>query len=125
VTVDEPANLVVRIASQSVDQAGVVRAIGVSGANAQLVGSGQWRVETANPTITDDGGNAQWQVRCRAGGVQPLAVLVNDIDTLSLQLPPCEDLTFAPPDSSVESTSTSFPVRRATTTTRRSTTTVR
>jgi hypothetical protein len=90
----------------------------------QLVGTGQWRVESPNPAITDAAGNAQWQVRCRAGGEQPLAVLVNDLETLSLSLPRCEELAVVapPPD---ESTTTSSPVRRSTTTstTRRTTTT--
>jgi hypothetical protein len=94
--VDEPANLVVRIATQSVDAGGVVRSVGAAGATAQLVGSGQWRVESSNPTVTDTGGHAQWQVRCRAGGVQPLAVLVNDINTLSFDVPPCQEFTVVP-----------------------------
>ena len=124
--VDEPANLVVRIATQSVDEGGVVRAVGSSGLAVQLVGTGAWRVDSPNPTITDTGGNVQWQVRCRASGTQPLAVLVNDVETLSLNLPACEDLTVVPTDPG-ESTTTSFPFRRSTTTstTRRTTTTLR
>jgi hypothetical protein len=120
--VDESANLVVRIAQQSVDSGGVVRAVGVAGANAELVGSGQWRVESANPTVTDENGDAYWQVRCRSSGTQPLAVSVNAIDTLQLELPPCaEEVVAPPPDGG--STSTSFPFRRTTTTVRRTTTT--
>jgi hypothetical protein len=122
--VDELANLVVRVATQTVDATGVVRAAGAPGAQVQLVGSGQWRVESANnPAITDEGGNVQWQVRCRSAGTQPLAVLVNNTDTLSLELPPCEDVVVAPPDTVVDSTSTSFPFRRSTTSTTRRTTT--
>jgi hypothetical protein len=126
--VDEPANLVVRIATQSVDGGGVVRSVGAAGLAAQLVGTGQWRVESPNPTITDASGNAYWQVRCRAAGGQPLAVLVNDIDTLTLNLPACQDLTIvAPPPDDSNNTTTSFPFRRPTTTstTRRTTTTLR
>ena len=118
--VNQPANLVVRIAQQSVDNSGVVRAVGVGGANAELVGSGEWRVESPNPTLTDAGGDAFWQVRCRAGGEQLLAVLVNGIDTLAVQLPACVEDFFEP---TPESTSTSFPFRRTTTTVRRTTTT--
>ncbi|MEY2476060.1 MAG: hypothetical protein QOG87_1375 [Actinomycetota bacterium] len=124
--VDEPASLVVRIATQSVDGGGVVRSVGSSGLAAQLVGTGQWRVESPNPTITDESGNAYWQVRCRAAGEQPLAVLVNDVDTLTVNLPACQDFTVVapPPD---DGTTTSFPFRRSTTTstTRRTTTTLR
>jgi hypothetical protein len=115
--VDDPANLVVRVAQQSVDATGVVRAVGVAGAAVQLVGSGQWRVESPNPTITDSGGDAGWQVRCRSAGLQQLAVLVNDTDTLALTIPACEDFSAPPPDTS-EQTTTSFPFRRTTTTTR-------
>jgi hypothetical protein len=118
--VDEPANLVVRVAQQSVDASGVVRAAGVAGAAVQLVGSGLWRVESANPSVTDGNGDAQWQVRCRAAGSQPLAVLVNDIDTLAFDVPACQEVVVAPPDQ--ESTTTTFPFRRTTTTSRTTTT---
>jgi hypothetical protein len=113
--VGEPANLVVRVAQQSVDNTGVVRSVGVAGANVELVGSGQWRVESPNPTLTDVNGDSFWQVRCRSAGVQQLALLVNGTDTLPLDLPACEDVVTAPsPDESTSSTS--FPFRRTTTT---------
>jgi hypothetical protein len=112
--VDEPANLAVRIATQSVDEGGVVRSVGSSGLAVQLVGTGQWRVESPNPTVTDLDGTARWQVRCRAAGVQPLAVLVNDVETLTLTLPACEDLTVV--SEPADTTTTSFPFRRNTTT---------
>ena len=121
--VDEPANLVVRIAQQSVDNGGVVRAAGIGGANAELVGSGQWRVESPNPALTDANGDAFWQVRCRSGGEQPLAVTVNGLETLNLQLPACAEDVIAPPPDVGDTTSTSFPFRRTTTTGRRTTTT--
>lgn len=121
--VDEPANLVVRVAQQSVDNGGFVRAVGVSGANAELVGSGQWRVESPNPTLTDGAGDAFWQVRCRSGGEQPLAVTVNGMETLTLELPPCAEDVFVPQPDDGGTTSTSFPFRRTTTTVRRTTTT--
>jgi hypothetical protein len=124
--VDEAANLVVRVATQSVDEGGVVRAVGSGGLAVQLVGTGAWRVESPNPTITDLDGTVQWQVRCRGAGVQPLSVLVNDIETLTLNLPACEDVTLVP-TAPGESTTTSFPFHRNTTTstTRRTTTTTR
>lgn len=120
--VDEPANLAVLIAQQSVDAGGVVRATGVPGAAVQLVGSGQWRVESPNPAITDANGDVGWQVRCRSVGTQSLAVLVNDTETLALQLPACAEVTFVPTEPA-DTTSTSFPFRRTTTTSRRTTTT--
>jgi hypothetical protein len=121
--VDEPANLVVRVAQQSVDAGGVVRSVGLSGAAVQLVGSGLWRVESPNPSVTNDSGDAEWQVRCRSAGSQQLAVLVNDTDTLALTIPPCQDVVAPPPPD--QTTSTTFPFRRTTTTIRRSTTTTR
>lgn len=121
--VGEPANLVVRVAQQSVDNAGIVRAVGVTGADAELVGSGQWRVESPNPTLTDGAGDASWQVRCRSGGEQPLAVTVNGLETLALRLPPCAEEVFVPPSDDGPTTSTTFPFRRTTTTVRRTTTT--
>jgi hypothetical protein len=122
--VDEPANLVVRVAQQSVDAGGIVRSVGVAGAAVQLVGSGLWRVESPNPSVTNDSGQAEWQVRCRSAGTQQLAVLVNDTDTLALNVPPCQEVVVGPPPDQA-STSTSFPFRRTTTTVRRATTTTR
>jgi hypothetical protein len=121
--VDEPSNLVVRVAQQSVDSTGIVRASGVVGAAVQLVGSGLWRVDSPNPSTTDGNGDAFWQVRCRSAGSQQLAVLVNDTDTLAVDVPPCEDAVFVPPASDTGDTTTTF--RRSTTSTsfRRTTTT--
>jgi hypothetical protein len=58
-------------------------------------------------------------VRCRQSGDQPLAVLVNGLDTLAMTVPPCVEAVYeVPTDSSTTST-----VRRTTTTSRRTTTT--
>jgi hypothetical protein len=118
--VDQTANLVVRISQQSVDANGVVRGMGVFGAQVELQGTGDWRVDSANPVSTDSDGDAFWAMRCRQSGTQPLAVLVNGLDTLAFTLPPCVELfTETPPDE----TSTSSTFRRSTSTTRRTTTT--
>jgi hypothetical protein len=118
--VDESANLVVRISQQSVDQTGVVRGVGVVGAQVELQGSGDWRVDSANPVATDSEGDAYWVLRCRQSGNQALVVLVNGFDTLGFTLSPCvEGFTTTP----TAETSTTSPFRRTTTTSRRTTTT--
>ena len=123
--VGESANLVVRLSIQSVDEAGIVRAVPAPPTSLNLVGSGAWSVDSENPTFTDGNGDARWRVRCRASGNQPLAVVVNDFQTLALPgLPPCGAIITEPeppPEETPTTTSTTF--RRSTTTTRRTTTT--
>lgn len=114
--VNAPAGLVVLVTAREVDATGVVRANPVAGVRVELAGSG-WRLDSQNVTVTDSGGQARWQVRCRAEGQQTLSVVVNSQTPHSLDLPPCAPST-APP-----STSTSTTVRGSTTTTRRSTST--
>jgi hypothetical protein len=121
---DEPANLVVRVAQQSVDPTGVVRAAPISGVMVELVGSGDWRVDTENPSFTDFNGDVGWQVRCRSAGSQPLGVLVNG-EAFPLTLPACQEAFVEPPSDDGPPGSTESPTtaRRPTTTVRRPTTT--
>lgn len=113
--VNAPASLVVLVTAREVDTTGVVRANPVAGVRVELAGSG-WRLDSANATVTDSGGQARWQVRCRAEGVQNLSVVVNQQSPHALEMPPCSPST-APP-----STSTSTTVRGGTTSTTRRTT---
>lgn len=87
--VDEPSTLVVLVTTRTVDDRGIVRATPVPGVRVELVGSGSWRVESSNPTFSDSRGEAEWNVRCRADGRQPLAVTVGETDTYPLNLPDC------------------------------------
>ena len=119
--VDEPANLVVRVAQQSVEGDGVVRAAPIAGVQVELVGSGDWRVETENPGFTDFQGDVQWQVRCRSSGQQPLGVMVNG-EAFSLTLPACQH-AFVEDNPDEDPSATSTTIRRATSTTVRRTTT--
>lgn len=123
--VGEPANLVVRLSIQSVDPTGIVRAVPAPPTSLNLAGSGSWSVDTENPTFTDGNGDARWRVRCRASGNQPLAVVVGDFQTLSLEgLPPCGSIIAEPaPSPSTTSASTTSTTFRRTTTTRRTSTT--
>ena len=75
--INQPANLVVRLVVQSVDEHGVVRGTPVAGATMQLSGSGDWRVRSENPALTDFNGQASFQVVCQTTGDQPLGAIVD------------------------------------------------
>src|SRR3954451_4630372 len=79
--IDEPANLVVQVVTQSVDDKGIVRGVPVPGAKVELFGSSAWAVRTTNPTLTDDRGLTTFQLQCSAAGDQPLSATVNDATT--------------------------------------------
>jgi len=121
--VDEPTNIVVRVAQQSVDATGVVRGAPITNLLVELVGSGDWRVESENPAYTDGAGDVRWQVRCRSSGEQPLAALV-DVQAYPLEVPQCQHAQVQPPPDGSDGTVTpTTTVRRTTTTVRRTTTT--
>jgi hypothetical protein len=114
--IDQPASLVVQLVVQSVDPTGLVRGTPVVGATMQLSGSGDWRVRTENPSITDSNGQATFQVVCQTTGSQPLGATI-DGQYYDLKLPDCSS-------GFVESTTTD-PSVRTTPTTRRTTSTTR
>jgi hypothetical protein len=115
--IDQPANLVVQVAQQSVDAQGVVRGAPVAGAAAQLSGSGDWRVRSENPAVTDQDGQARFQVTCQTSGGQPLGATV-DGQYYDLKLPACSS-------GFVEPATTNPSVRTSTTAGRRTTSTTR
>ncbi len=84
------ANLVVQVTLKTVDGQGIVRATPQDNVSVDLIGSSGWRVETANPTITDEKGRARWTLRCRATGRQPLAITVGN-QTVPLSIAGCVD----------------------------------
>lgn len=119
--IDGPANLAVRVVDRVVDNGGVVRATPVGGVNAELFGTGDWRVRSPNPTTTDGTGTARWQLVCGRVGSQDLSVLIADTQAFPLALPPCG---AAPPTTEAEEpdgAATTTTARRATTTTVRPT----
>lgn len=85
---DEPANLVVLVALKVVDEQGVVRAAPQGNVGVDLSGSNGWRVQSENPTATDDDGRAYWALHCRGSGRHPLAVTVGS-DTIPLEVSSC------------------------------------
>ena len=115
--VNVPASLVVLVSTKSVDNDGVVRATPIQGARVDLAGSGNWRLESPNPTVTDGNGQARWQLRCRVPGEHPLSAMVNQEATYPLEMPACGE---APPTTTSSTSTTS---RSSTSTTRRPTST--
>lgn len=97
---DEPVRLVVRTYTRSVDEQGIVRNQPLPSVQVELTGSGQWRVETANPTFADASGRADWLLRCTSLGTHSLAVRVgNGGEALALKLPACAASDAAPPEA--------------------------
>ena len=87
--VSQPANLVVDVSNRAVDANGIGRSNPTAGARVQLAGAGTWQLTSPNPTTTDGGGQASWQLTCQASGSQPLGVTVNGGAPLPLNLPDC------------------------------------
>ncbi|MDP9441102.1 MAG: hypothetical protein M3P34_02730, partial [Actinomycetota bacterium] len=83
------SNLVVQMVDQAVDGGGIVRGTPLAGTPAELTGSGDWRVQSANPTTGDGNGRARWLLECRRVGVQPLSVVVGGAAAFNLNLPAC------------------------------------
>ena len=101
--IDSDVNVVVLVAQKTVDENGVVRGEPLPGTRVDLVGSGAWRVVSANPVFTDEKGQAKWTVRCRTPGRQPLAVNVGT-QSFPLTVENCFDPTetTTPVDVTVE-----------------------
>lgn len=91
-TVGQPANFAFRATQRVVDDQGTVRTAPLARVPAQLVASGQWRIVTPNPGVTDATGAVEWGVVCLAPGSQPLSVAVAGSE-LPLTAPSC----LAPP----------------------------
>jgi len=117
----EPSNLVVQVVNREVDSNGIVRSTPIPGVSAELFGTGDWQVQSANPTTADSAGKARWQLQCRRVGNQPLSVVVANSSTFNLNLPAC---TVPPPTGNeVDPTATTAAPAATTTTAKPSTTT--
>lgn len=115
--IDEPARLVVRSYTRSVDELGIVRNEPLPSVQLELTGSGQWRVETPNPAFADSTGRADWLVRCSSLGSHALSVRVGGGDeAFPLKLAACASSDAAPTagqdDATNETGSTSTTRRR-------------
>lgn len=127
--VDEPARIVVRAYTRSVDEGGIVRNQPLPSVEMSLAGSSQWRVETENPTVADSGGKASWIGRCVSPGNHALAVRVSgSSEALALKLPACAITPDDPPAEEGSATSTTgrtATTRNSSSTTRNTTSTTR
>ena len=100
----QPANLVVQVTTRSVDAGGIVQGVPIVGVAVELGSTGGWTVVAGNPTVTDAGGRARWEVVCAAPGVQPLRLLVNHAEPFQLALPACVEPPAPPPSTTPSST---------------------
>jgi hypothetical protein len=108
-----PSNLFVLVSQRTVDNGGIVRSAPVVGVSVDLTGSGV-QLETANPTVTDGNGVAEWRVRCRTQSQPSLTVVVGSGSSFPLTVPACIDES-----GGVASTTSSSSVSRTSTTSRR------
>lgn len=129
--VGQSTNVVLQLSSRSVDPAGVVQGVPMAGATVALDGGAGWTVGLPNPTVTDAGGRARWELVCRGAGVQALRLVVNGAEQFQLALPACADppVPVTAASTAPRATTTTAPgattTRPATTTTRPPTTTTR
>ena len=62
----------------------------IPGVRVDLIGSNGWVIRSVNPAFTDASGEAEWTLRCRDSGRQPLAVTVGT-QTVPLSVENCVD----------------------------------
>ena len=121
--IDETVRLVARTYTRSVDAQGIVRNQPLPSVQLELTGSGNWRVETENPTFADETGKGEWLIRCESLGTHPLSVRVgNGGEAQALELPACATSDVPPVAGEGEETNetgstTSTTRRRGSTTT--------
>jgi len=108
--INEPASLAVLVSNQVVSTGGVVSSQAVTGASVQLAAGGPWATADPNPATTGAGGTVTWLVVCTQPGAQPLAVVVNAVNTYSLNLPPCG----VPPTTTIATSTTIAPATATT-----------
>jgi hypothetical protein len=103
--VDEEVNLKVRVAERSVDRDGVVRDVPVAGEFVTLSGSGDWSVESPNPSTTGGDGSTIFRLTCGSAGSQPLfATLSSSGASYPLVVQPCIQAATSTTSSSSSST---------------------
>lgn len=107
--ITQPANLVVQVVDQQVDNQGIVRGVPVVGARVELFGAGDWRLQSVNPQVTDGSGRVTFTLVCQRAGQQPLSVVVGDAATFALELPACA----VPAETGEETTTTVAPATTA------------
>jgi hypothetical protein len=86
---EQPFNIAVVVSSGAVDTTGVARANPLPFTKVELTTTGDLSVTSANPGYTDANGRVEWGAVCHTPGAQGVSVIINDTDTLPLNLPPC------------------------------------
>lgn len=122
--VGEPATLAVQVTSRSVDAEGVVRGTPRAATPVELAGAA-WSVVPPAATATDGGGQARWQVVCRATGAQPLRLVVGGVEPFEIALPACAEPPPPPAPTTTAAPGAATTTRPGATTTRPATTTTR
>ena len=115
---DEPANLAIAVSNRVVDPNGVIRSTPAQGLTVDLVLPSDWFTTSSDPTVTDAGGRAFWQVECTRSGSSGVSVVVGD-RTFELPVPACS--VEPPPTTTTRPASTATTAasgQGATTTTR-------
>jgi hypothetical protein len=105
--VDEQVNLKVRVAERSVDRDGLVTDVPVSRVSVTLEGSGDWDVDSSNPSTTGSDGSAIFRLTCERAGTQPLFAALSGGDSYALSISACVDPTSTATTSSTSSSTTS------------------
>ena len=84
-----PFNIAVVVSSGAVDTSGIARATPMQFAKVELSTTSDMVLNTINPGYTDASGRVEWEAVCQTPGPLGVSILVNDTDTISLNLPAC------------------------------------
>ncbi len=84
-----PFNIAVVVAAGAVDTSGVARANPAAFTKVELSATSDMTLNTINPGYTDATGRVQWEAVCHTPGPLGVSIVVNDTDTVTLNLPAC------------------------------------
>lgn len=116
--VDEQVNVKVRVAERTVDAEGIVRDTPVAGVSVTVGGSGDWQIDSPNPSSTGGDGSTIFRLTCGSDGPQPLfASLGGGSESYALAIAPCVDPTATSTTSTTSTTTSTSSTSSSTTTT--------
>jgi hypothetical protein len=116
-SMDAPGGVRALLTRETVGTDGIVRSVGLAGAQVTLTASDGIVVTSGNPAATDGAGAASWVVSCTAEGAHDVSATVADpAASDSVTLPVCT--AVGPTTTTTSSTTTTTPGGRTTTTTR-------
>jgi hypothetical protein len=85
-----PFNIAVVVSAGAVDTSGIARATPMQFAKVQLNATSDMVLDTINPGYTDATGRTEWEAVCQTPGPLGVSIVVNDTDTINLNLPVCQ-----------------------------------